>query len=341
MIARLAACLVLTVLPSVCADWNPKLAAQYLDGRQKEWFEWPRANQGAKPCVSCHTSVTYLLARPALRKALGESAPTSYETGLLNSLRERVAKQEPAASPSIGVESVLAALFLGTEQSPAATQALDRLWALQATEGKAKGVWNWFDLNDDPWEMPDSHFYGGTLAAMAVGAAPADYRARADVKQRVAGLAAYLQSEEEGQSLHNRVMLLWASRKLPEALTAAERRTIVAEVWKRQEADGGWSIQSLGPFKAHEKAPRQEGSNGYATALVTYVMQQADGGGKNPKLAQALAWLRSHQDPGGYWSAESMNKVYPAGSMESGFMRDAATSFASLALLESRGSGTN
>ena len=338
MIARVALCLALSALPGLCADWNPKLAAQYLDERQKEWFAWPRANTGAKPCVSCHTGVTYLLVRPALRKALGESAPTEYETGLLKSLRERVTKQEPPAAASLGVESVLAALFLGAEGSSAATQALDRLWLLQSREGKAKGVWNWFDLDDDPWEMPESHFYGATLAALAVGGAPAEYRARPDVKGHVAELAVYLGREEEAQSLHNRLMLLWASTRLPEVLPPAARRMIVEQAFGRQQDDGGWTIQSLGPFKAHEKAPLQQGSNGYATALATYVLEQAESGRKNPKLAQALGWLRSHQDrEGGYWTAESMNKQYPAGSMESRFMRDAATSFASLALLETGG----
>ena len=97
-------------------------------------------------------------------------------------------------------------------------------------------------------------------------------------------------------------------------------------------------MDSLGPFQVHAKAPRQDGSNGYATAFVTYVLQQSEGDRKNPKLGQALGWLRSHQDPeSGYWAAESMNRQYPAGSMESGFMRDAATAFASLALLESGG----
>src|SRR3954453_21542053 len=113
MYFRVAVSLVLSALPAVCADWSPKLAAQYMDSRQKEWFEWPKANSGAKPCISCHTGTTYLLARAALRKALGESAPTSYETGLLSSLRERVARVEPPAAPGLGVETVMAALFLG------------------------------------------------------------------------------------------------------------------------------------------------------------------------------------------------------------------------------------
>ena len=81
MLARAAVCLALSLSPAVAADWNPRLAAQYLDSRQKEWFAWPRANAGAKPCISCHTGMTYLLARPALRKALGEDMPTEYEVG--------------------------------------------------------------------------------------------------------------------------------------------------------------------------------------------------------------------------------------------------------------------
>ena len=326
MVARAVVCLFLAGLPAACAEWNPKLAAQYLDSRQQEWFSWPRANAGAKPCISCHTGVTYLMVRPELRKVLGESEPTRYETGLLNSLRERVAKREPATAPSIGVESVLAALFLGTE-------AMDRMWALQTKDGKAKGAWNWFSLDDDPWEMPESNFYGATLAAIAVGSAPEEYRAQPEVKERVADLAAFLRSGQEAQPLHNRVMLLWASAKLPEVLTGDTRKAIAAEVWKRQQADGGWTMASLGPFAMHEKAPRQEGSNAYATAVVTLVLQRTEG--SSPKLGKALAWLRARQDPaGGYWSAESMSKQYPADSMEIKFMRDAATAYASLALLE-------
>src|ERR1035438_9364940 len=93
MLSRAAVCLALSLLPAMGADWDPRLAANYLDSRQKEWFVWPRANAAAKPCVSCHTGVTYLLARPVLRKALGEDAPTVYETGLLRSEERRVGKE--------------------------------------------------------------------------------------------------------------------------------------------------------------------------------------------------------------------------------------------------------
>ncbi len=321
MLSRAAVCFGLLALPALGADWNPRLAADYLDSRQKEWFVWPRANAAAKPCLSCHTGVTYLLARPALRKALGEDTPTVYEAGLLASLRSRLDLKEPANSPGLGVESILAARFLATGE------AFDRLWALQIREGAGKGSWNWFSLNQDPWEMPESRFYGAALAAMAI---PAKDHGRPEAQE----LVGYLNREQAAQSLHNRLMLLWASAGFPEALPMAERRAIVEEVWKKQQADGSWTMDSLGPFQAHAHAPHVEGGHAYATAFAAYVIGQAGGDAANPKLARALAWLRTHQDPDcGCWQAVSMNEQYDAGSMPSKFMADAATSFAVLALL--------
>ena len=321
MLARTAVCFALSVLAALGADWNPRLAAQYLDSRQKEWFAWPRANAAAKPCVSCHTGVTYLLARPALRKALGEDTPTVYETGLLASLRSRLDKKEPANSPGLGVESVLAARFLGT------ADAYDRMWALQIREGADRGSWNWFALNQDPWEMPESRYYGAALAAMALPASDHD-------RPEAQDLIGYLHREQASQHLHNRLMLLWASAGFAEALPAAARRAIVDEVWKKQQADGSWTMEALGPFQAHPHAPHTQGGNAYATAFTAYVMQQAGVEAANPKLALALAWLRTHQDPEcGCWQAVSMNERYEAGSIPSKFMADAATSYAVLALL--------
>src|SRR5579871_193068 len=74
-------------LPVWCGDWNPKLAEQYLDSRQKAWVAWPTAMASGVACVSCHTGLPYLVARPALRHALNETnGPTLYEGLLLSSM---------------------------------------------------------------------------------------------------------------------------------------------------------------------------------------------------------------------------------------------------------------
>jgi squalene-hopene/tetraprenyl-beta-curcumene cyclase len=141
-----------------------------------------------------------MLARPALRRVLGEAEPTAYGTGLVEGLLARVGSgledalktaKEPVASQSVGVEAIFAALFLSPEK-PAARQAWDRLWSMQFHEGAAKGSWPWFEFNSDPYETADSGFFGASLAALAISATPSEYQARPEIKERVAELTAYL-----------------------------------------------------------------------------------------------------------------------------------------------------
>jgi hypothetical protein len=325
MTFRIAALFVFTALAGVCGDWNPRLAAEYLDGRQKEWFAWPRANGGGMPCVSCHTGETYLLARPALRRALGESEPTMYETGLRNTLRTKLQKGDSSAVAT-GTYSVLAAVFLGPE-------AFDHMWSMQTHEGEAKGGWPWFSLKQDPWEMPESSYYGAALAALAVGSAGPEYRK----DPRVADLTAYLAREFDSQPLHHRLAALWASTKLPEALPEPKRRALVAEIWKAQQPDGSWTMPSLGQWKEHPDAPKEGSTTAYATAYTAWILELTGVRPADARMAKALAWLRAHQDrEHGYWDAVSMNRNYED-PMPRLFMRDAATAFACLALLDSAG----
>ena len=320
---------------ALAADWNPRLAAQYLDGRQKEWFAWPRAASPDGPCVSCHTGLPYLLARPALRHVLGETQPTMYETGLLNRLRAKAGNEAPGALQ--GVETVFAALFLsrpdaeGESLSVPAKKAFEQLWSLQAHDETRKGAALWYSAGLDPWETPAAFRYGTALAALAAGSAPGGYAGSAEVRERVQAMVDYLRAGMPDSSLHNRLALLWASTRLPALLTGPERHSIIEEARQREQSDGCWTLESLGPWDAHPGAPASSGSNSYATAFTAFVLQQA--GAPSPR---ALAWLKSHQDPQtGAWPAVSMNKHYPAGSMEEKFLQDAATGFASMALIES------
>jgi hypothetical protein len=320
---RLAA-LVLLALPALAADWNPRAAADYLDARQKAWQAWPvaeLAGAGGGKCVSCHTGLTYLLARPALRRALNEPNPTEHETAILTTLRTRIDKRtpvdlypkskEPHQSEMAAVESIFAALFLHT------SDALDRMWTLQAPSG----AWAWADFDLDPWEVPESSYFGAALAGMAVKSGPAAHRARPEA----ARLKQYLEREFAAQPVHNRLMALWAG-----AAPAANRQALLDELWRKQSPDGGWTLEALGPWAPHDKAPPAVGTNAYATAFTAAALQQARV--SDPRLKRALDWLKSNQNPKGYWDAVSMNKSYPAESMMSGFMRDAATAYACIAL---------
>jgi squalene-hopene/tetraprenyl-beta-curcumene cyclase len=320
------------------SDWSPRLAAQYLDARQKAWFAWPPAMSPDGPCVSCHTGMPYLLARPALRRLLNEKQPTQYETGLLDRLRAHAGDARPAG-PLQGVETIFAALFLtqpsAGASSSAARQAFEQLWTLQVQQGGLKGGWPWYSANLDPWETPPSFLYGTALAVLAIGAAPAEYRAGPDAQDHIRAMGEYLKRGLDDRPLHSRLALLWASTRWREAMTPPARRAMIDEVIHKQEPDGGWALESLGPWAAHPDAPVSSGSNSYATAFTTYVLQHAGRTPARPELGRAFTWLKAHQDrQSGAWPAASMNKRYPIGSMEERFLQDAATAFAALTLID-------
>jgi hypothetical protein len=280
----------------------------------------------------------YLLARPALRRLLKETQPTMYETGLLNRLRANAGAKPAGGLQS--VETIFAAMLL-PQGDPAQRPTFDQLWALQKKDGALQGGWLWFAANLEPWETPPQFQYGASLAALAIGSAPVNLRNA----EQVVALENYLQNDVASRPLHVRLAMLWASTKLPSIMAATTRQAVIDEILKKQQADGGWTLESLGPWTEHPDAPALPTagmSDSYATAFTAFVLKQrlgardsglGSGGSVRSSINRALDWLRMHQDSQtGAWRAVSMNKKYPGGSMPEMFMQDAATGFAAATL---------
>jgi squalene-hopene/tetraprenyl-beta-curcumene cyclase len=338
---RVATILAFSVALGFAADWDPAAAAKYLDSRQEKWFAWPGAAAKGGPCISCHTGMTYMLARPVLRRALGETAPVRWETGMLEGLKARV--EDNSLVGGRLSEAVLAALAFaiddrrgGRALSGESEAAFRRLWRLQAGDGALKGAFPWNNTGRDPFSN-DAAYLGASLAALAVAIAPDDYRSRPEIRGNLDALENLLRSSASAQPLHHRLISLWASGKLKRLLPEAAADQILKETWQGQEADGGWTLKSLGPWKDHPEAPPQPGSNAYATALVALSVQEYGISREDPRVVKALNWLKSHQDHDGSWTASSLNKRHEAGSIQMEFMRDAATAFSVLALLGGTG----
>jgi squalene-hopene/tetraprenyl-beta-curcumene cyclase len=105
----------------------------------------------------------------------------------------------------------------------------------------------------------------------------------------------------------------------------------------KQQADGGFSLSAfVGGWKRHDGTPLETKSDGYATGLVMYVLEQAGIKRDRAQMKRGLGWLAANQDQTeGRWLAYSLNRQEDLSTYTGHFMSDAATAFAVLALLDS------
>jgi squalene-hopene/tetraprenyl-beta-curcumene cyclase len=352
---------------NAAGKWNQAGAAQYLDRREGEWFNFGSAKRGqatnATTCISCHSLLPYALARPALRRISDEKAPTALEAKILEQARRRVENWDRLDTPAFqlmydfddakkqqsrGTESILNALILALDdefrgrQKPSddTRKALAILWATQLRQGEHKGSWDWLNFGLEPWESPAARYLGASLAAIAVGAAGETSATGRDAGayEGLDSLRHYLKTHFDAQNLHNRVWMLWAAQKLDGLLTKQQRDRLIEEIIAKQQTSGGWSLVSLGDFKRKGVTSDATQADGYATGLILHVLQLAGVPKENPQVSKGLSWLRSNQDSAGGWRAMSLNQnrspesPNPAKAHVGKFMWDAATAYAVLAL---------
>src|SRR5437762_596824 len=107
------------------------------------------------------------------------------------------------------------------------------MWTVQQKDGGIR----WLKLNQPPMEFDDH--YGVTLAALAVGVAPEDYRTTEQAKKGVAALQTWLKANPT-KNLHHKMMLLWVSTYLGGFQTVAEQKATAKELLAKQLPNGGW-----------------------------------------------------------------------------------------------------
>ena len=356
------------------ADWDAAAAARYLDARMDSWWANAKALKTGDTetrCLSCHTALPYAVARPALRRVLGEKSPTAHELRIVDTARKRVAALDTAQPyydhaedkkiESRGVEAVLNAFALanrdaeGQANEPAADTraAIARLWAVQRTDG----AWDWLNFGLEPFEAPDAVFFGASLAAVAVGTLPASVPSSDVTGQAgLARLRRYLAGNAGSERLFNRAWVLVAASRLDGVLTPAERAAIVRDLEAAQRPDGGWSLADLGRWRWNKTEAPFAGpgaidgallsaADGYATGLVVYALRRSGIEATRPVIARGQQWLRVHQTPQpsaadvawAPWRAHSLNFDREHGGAKGEpwrrmFMSDLATAFAVLAL---------
>jgi squalene-hopene/tetraprenyl-beta-curcumene cyclase len=276
----------------------------------------------SRNCASCHSTYPYLMARPDLKEF---SAPAEAE---IRKFLENKAANWDTKKPQWDTEVVATATTLAVHDArttgklhPITRQALDRIWKLQRKDGG----WNWLKLNNPPMEHDD--YFGATWAAIGVGMAPDGYAAGDSAKEGIAKLRKYF-TDRPAPDPHHQAMLLWAAQCLGGLMTKKQQQESVDQLLALQQADGGWSLASLGTWKRRDgKTTATEGaSDGYGTGLMIFVLRQAGMAADHPKIKAGVDWLRANQRASGNWFTRSPNDDH------NHFITHAGTAYAVMAL---------
>ena len=316
-------------------DWR-ELAGGYLELRSDKWVKSPPAISNVPCAMSCHTTFPYSLARHAIatkmatpaadaalaaygaRVALGADATPYY--GKAGDAKTK----ESAATEALlnGVAITLNEVWSKKPLSDGSKAALERLWATQGTDG----TWAWLEYKLEPWETRND--FGAAISLAALGSIPAN--STASQAAGTAKVISYLKSRLGTMAMHDRVVLLWTSSFMKDALTADERSAIADEIVGKQLEDGGFSAGGWGNGK---RAAAVAGTaDGYATAIAALALCTEPS--RKAETQKALQWLAKNQADDGSWPGQSVNVTDAQNKM---FMTDAATAYAVLALTQCAG----
>jgi len=274
------------------ADWRPQTAA-HLTARAVDWVEHtPDIGENVRCAMSCHTTHPYLIVRPLL----GPIPPGD----AYFAIRAKIDARVGATTPFYGTPgSAKERESFGSEAVlNAATFALaDRATGVARPITKAAFARMWERQRaDGGFDWLDFGLQpfeaGGDWGATLAALAAGVVGERGPSVDR---LVAYLRGRLPRMTAHERVGMLRAGATLRALLDDRERAALVAELEAQRGRDGGWG-------------------DAYTTAYATLALCE-----NGRPDARGLAWLRAHRRDDGSWSGH-------------GYMADAATAYAALAL---------
>lgn len=279
--------------------YSPTQAADFLDRVALSWTQ-------QRQCGACHTNYAYLIGRPALK-----TGPSPAHEAVRAFFEKRVTNwdsTEKGAKPRWDAEVVATATALAINDAhttaklhPVTRKALDRMWTVQQKDGG----FSWLKCNWPPYEHDD--FCGALFAVVAVAQAPDNYAQTDTAKAGLERLRNYFKANPT-PDLHHKAWLLWASLKLDGLMSKEERQATVKELRELQNADGGWSLASLGKYERRDKSPNDPKiSDGFGTGFVLYILRQADVPANDPQIQRGVAWLKSNQRESGRWFTRSVS----------------------------------
>ncbi|MBL8829641.1 MAG: squalene--hopene cyclase [Planctomycetaceae bacterium] len=290
-------------------------AAHFLDSAALDW-------QQSWQCFTCHTNISYLMARPSLSAdAPAHREVRRYAEELISLRWEEVGPRFDAEVVAIAAALSLNDAATSRKLHPLTRVALDRMWTAQ----RESGDWKW-PINCRWPPMESDEHYGVTLAAIAAGAAPDNYAQTPAAQAGLAKIRKFL-ADHPPVDLHHKGMILWAASYVDQLVTDGQRKLWIDELLAVERPGGGWGFATLYPWdRGDDKEQDLTATDGYGTGFVVYVLRRAGVAADHPAVKRGVTWLKQHQRTSGRWFTRSLNKD------NEHFISHAGSAFAVMAL---------
>lgn len=297
-----------------------RAAVRYLDEGSICWVR-------EKSCVNCHTTGPYLSERPALMSLLGkpheeivtdfiESVPTEIrpvgETTTKSGYRHK-----PGAFTAVWRSLGLAEWdkhVTGHTRAPTDASLRD-MFERQSADGSF--------VSHGEVEIPHitTDFELSLQAVRAMTAAPGWIEGIKDpvLSAKVGKLKAWMRTAEPKNDW-DRVLNLQLAHYLPGLVPEETRNAALELLASKQHPDGGWCTRDFSAleawhFEVSEPVKRlitglpdaaNPGSDAYMTALAIVLLRQSGVPASDPRVRQAVAWLKREQRISGRWWMQSL-----------------------------------
>jgi squalene-hopene/tetraprenyl-beta-curcumene cyclase len=289
-----------------------KAAAKYLDDGAHYWVR-------ERSCLACHSTGVYMVERSVLTKQLGKPSAEVLKDFIASVPKEPGKAGEGNAATSVWRSSGLASWDRHVEGK--LSEHTDRSLRHTVMILPDDNMYNTIKLIEIPYITTRFELTVQAMRALVTAPGWLANLKDAELRTKVERIKKFLR-EHQPINDYELALKLQLANLDPEFVSKEEREAALAMLWRKQQADGGWSTRRMSDLlkwrlEVHPPSERQPwkeamdptvvaliqnlpdaanpGSDPYMTAFAIVLLRESGVPASDKRIQRGIAWLKENQ----------------------------------------------